>query len=103
MAGVEHAAGSEALQVRSVPLPPHQLTPSAPQKIQYWVKHLEGLPALQLPTDYPRPVPIKYVEAEDILRLSKATSKLLLKLRYECNPPLYLKKTNRHTRPPCFV
>lgn len=57
------------------------LSPSAlDQRLERWKTRLAGLTELQLPTDYPRPHPLKVVESVLRHSLPEATSLALLKL-----------------------
>lgn len=53
---------------------------SQSQKIKRWKERLEALTELTLPTDYPRPIPSRIVEAEHDIEISEATSLAILKL-----------------------
>ncbi len=46
----------------------------------YWRQHLTGLSSIQLPTDYPRGVGRKFVEAEEVLEPALDTCKRILRL-----------------------
>ncbi len=48
--------------------------------IQRWKARLESLTDLSLPTDYPRPIPARIVEAEHELNISEETSLAIIKL-----------------------
>ncbi|ORX94094.1 L-aminoadipate-semialdehyde dehydrogenase [Basidiobolus meristosporus CBS 931.73] len=49
-------------------------------RINAWKERLQSLTELQLPTDYPRSVPLKIVEAVEALQLSEATCLAILQL-----------------------
>ncbi|KAJ3130118.1 large subunit of alpha-aminoadipate reductase [Nowakowskiella sp. JEL0407] len=51
--------------------------------VDLWTEKLHGLTDLLLPTDYPRPIPAKYVESEHSLDLSEKTALAILKLSLE--------------------
>ena len=53
----------------------------AEANLKWWTDNLQGLPFLNLPTDYPRPVKkqTSIEAAEEILRLDDDLCKLLLK------------------------
>jgi hypothetical protein len=48
--------------------------------IEWWKERLGALTELQLPTDYPRPLPLQIVEAEKTLQLSDQNCLQLLQL-----------------------
>ena len=50
------------------------------EQIQRWKKRLLSLTELQLPTDYPRPIPLRVVEAEHCIDVTEASSLAILKL-----------------------
>ncbi|KAL1920377.1 uncharacterized protein VTP21DRAFT_754 [Calcarisporiella thermophila] len=61
--------------------PPVQLTPEELRaRLKRWHARLHNLADLQLPTDYPRPMPLKIIEAFHTLPLSESLSLALLQL-----------------------
>jgi L-2-aminoadipate reductase len=53
--------------------------------LQRWENRLAALTELQLPTDYPRPIPQRTVEAEYTLNISDETSMAILQLAFQSN------------------
>jgi L-aminoadipate-semialdehyde dehydrogenase len=56
-------------------------------QIKRWKARLESLTELSLPTDYPRPIPARIIEAEHTIDISEATSLAILKLSLGIKSP----------------
>ncbi|KAJ2690928.1 large subunit of alpha-aminoadipate reductase, partial [Coemansia sp. RSA 1285] len=50
------------------------------ERLGRWQERLRNATELQVPTDYPRPIPLKVVEAVSTFELSSKTSRTLLRL-----------------------
>ncbi|KNC99692.1 L-aminoadipate-semialdehyde dehydrogenase [Spizellomyces punctatus DAOM BR117] len=60
--------------------------PVSPTLISRWKERLSSLTELVLPTDYPRPIPHRIVEAEQVLQVPEAISLAILKLSLNIKP-----------------
>ena len=56
-------------------------------QIKRWKSRLEAQTELSLPTDYPRPIPARIIEAEHQLDISEQTSLAILKLSLGIKAP----------------
>ncbi|KAJ3298155.1 large subunit of alpha-aminoadipate reductase [Borealophlyctis nickersoniae] len=66
-------------------LPPDSPNPAL---VERWQSRLASLTELILPTDYPRPIPQRVVEAQQVLEIPEATSLAILKLSLNIKPPV---------------
>ncbi|KAJ1570054.1 large subunit of alpha-aminoadipate reductase [Nowakowskiella sp. JEL0078] len=67
--------------------------------VNVWKQKLSGLTDLLLPTDYPRPIPARFVEAEQTLDLEESTALAILKLSLALSD---VKSEHRPTSPSPF-
>ena len=58
-----------------------------PAVVARWQQRLASLTELILPTDYPRPIPQRVVEADQMLEISEATSLAIMRLSLAIKPP----------------
>ncbi|KAJ3001000.1 large subunit of alpha-aminoadipate reductase [Globomyces sp. JEL0801] len=70
-----------------------QSTASLDQLANNWMKRLDSLTDLVLPTDYPRPIPARIVEAEHTLDISEEASMAILSLS------MAIKRNKKNTSP----